>query len=452
MSEGNGERPLPTPGDQDSDVKVLCIGSFFTRNFGDRAIYRAIRERLERDLGADVGRFPIKPLHVTHAPRDLSLLHKLVRGITWLPSHYLRLWRHSRASDVVVIGGGQLIHDLLPLTVVQFFLTCLTIRLARRRFLVGAVGVGPLDRRWSRLLVGTACSLSSGVIVRDSESFELMDSCPFSSRFLESEIVPDPALALTHSRWSAPQDGARIGISTLFYLKPEEYPGGSEARYTEYLDRLAALVSRFETRSTDDVILFSTVPWEDGETVRSLANRCTDSHRVQRVAVHSVEEALDLTASLSLQVGTRLHSLLFSLGQGIPAVALANHPRIVGLYRDLNAADLLFDIDDFDPAEVVAACESLRGRRGEQLLARVRDMQREAERGLGGIARRVAALGATESERTPSLPRSTVLAPPQAEPAHVSRPERGDPGTEAPEESGVWSDPAGEDLPVRSSH
>jgi polysaccharide pyruvyl transferase WcaK-like protein len=73
------------------------------------------------------------------------------------------------------------------------------------------------------------------------------------------------------------------------------------------------------------------------------------------------------------------------LAQGVPAVALSNQEKIIGLYLDLDASDLQFDINNFNPEDVVAAVERLRRGRGRQLLQKVRQHQAKAAQGLSEI-------------------------------------------------------------------
>ena len=67
-----------------------------------------------------------------------------------------------------------------------------------------------------------------------------------------------------------------------------------------------------------------------------------------------------------------------------------SHGKLAGLYQDLCAQDLLFDIATFDPAEVVDALDRLGGERGRQLLQQVERLGHKAAGGIAAMAAEIA--------------------------------------------------------------
>jgi polysaccharide pyruvyl transferase WcaK-like protein len=168
-------------------------------------------------------------------------------------------------------------------------------------------------------------------------------------------------------------------------MKPGDYRGGIEDKYQQYLSRMEQLVRLLTDKMGAEVVLFSTVPWEDTDTVDELLSRFKGNDRVKGAKIDSVEDSFEVTGSLDFLVSTRLHSLIFALAQGVPSVALSNQEKIIGLYLDLDASDLQFDINNFNPEDVVAAVERLHRGRGRQLLQKVRQHQAKAAQGLSEI-------------------------------------------------------------------
>ncbi len=368
---------------------VLCIGSFFTRNYGDRAIFQVIKRALFSQAGLRARPFPLKPIFVNRHGSSMGFIQKIFMGILLLPRHYVGLYKRARAAKAVVIGGGNLIHDVYPFTVVQFLLTCLVVRAAGRKFWIFAIGAGPLQRRISRACISMACRLSAGVIVRDSYSFSVLKQCWGIENRLQPEIVPDVVLTMERKEDRSPNTPVCIGVSTMFYMMPQRYQGGKAEAYEVYLDRMENLIRLIVGRLKAQVLLFSTEPSEDQETVNELAKRVSDLKEVRAAKVKSLPSAIRITGSCDYHVGTRLHSLIFSLAQGVPAVALTSHGRITGLYTDLKAKDLLFDIANFDASSVVDALERLMGERGNRLLENVGQRRKEAVKGIANIVEEI---------------------------------------------------------------
>lgn len=365
---------------------ILCIGSNCTRNYGDRAIYRVLRQTLRDRAGLRTQRFPLKPIHANRHGAQMPGPIKLLHGMAILPRHYYQLWRRARRARAVVIGGGNLLHDVYPLTAVQVFMCTLVARLALRRVVMFGIGAGPLDRWWARRLVGLACRMSANVTVRDSYSRGILERCPDAGVRLNDTLCRDVVFA-ERSRWHGRESAPlRVSFSTMMYMHPQRWPGGTGEVYEGYLARCVSLIQRLVCELGAQVVLFSNEPSEDQPTVADVYRRVARLPGVEMVRCDSIASAIDASGDAHVHIGSRLHSLIFALTRGTPAVALASHGRMRGLFTDLGAEDLCFEIADFDPGDVLAAVSSMRHGRAGRLLAAVDGFHDEAEAHLGAFA------------------------------------------------------------------
>lgn len=372
---------------------VLCIGSFFTRNYGDRAIFSVINQALYSQAGLSARPFPLKPIFANRYGASMGLIKKILIGALLLPRHYIMLFKRVRASSAVIIGGGNLIHDVYPLTVIQFLFTCFTIKAARRKFLIFAVGAGPLRSRFSRICISVACRMSEGIIVRDNYSKSVLKKCWGLANRLRSEIVPDVVLAIDRKeKRSIRNSPLQVGISAMFYMMPGKYPGGNIKQYKAYLDRMEGLVRLVIDRLKAKVIIFSTEPSEDQQTVNDIKEKVEDLKSVSIARVNSLPTAIRLTGSCDFHIGARLHSLILSLAQGVPSIALTSHGRITGLYTNLDAKDLVYDIEIFNPSSVVDSIEKLMGRRGKILIDNVDKLRKRSQMGISNMVMEINSL------------------------------------------------------------
>lgn len=375
------------------DKTVLCIGSFFTRNYGDRAIFSVIQQALYSQAGIKARPFPLKPLFANRYGASMGLIKKIIIGALLLPRHYILLFKRARASSAITIGGGNLIHDVYPLTVIQFLFTCFTIKAARRKFLIFAIGAGPLRSRFSRMCISIAGRMSEGIIVRDNYSKSVLRKCWGLENHLRSEIVPDVVLSIdSEKKRSIKNAPLQVGISAMFYMMPGKYPGGNIEQYEAYLDKMETLLRMVIDRLEAKVVIFSTEPSEDQETVNDLKQRVADLQSVSITRVHSLPNAIRLTGSCDFHIGARLHSLILSLAQSVPSIALTSHGRVTGLFTELEAKDLIYDISDFDPASVIDSLELLKAERGRLLIKNVNKLKRQASKGISNMVEEINAL------------------------------------------------------------
>jgi polysaccharide pyruvyl transferase WcaK-like protein len=365
---------------------ILCIGHAFARNYGDRAIFNVLKEGLAQ-VGLRARRFPIKPISINRKGHLMGPVGKVSRGLFLLPPHYVGLWRRARASSAVLMGAGNPMMDIHVLHAIQFLLICLVVRAAGRRFWIFGGGAGPLRTWIGRVCMSAACHLAEGVTVRDSFSVAALKTCPGLDRLLSPDVVPDLVLGQSFpQRCHEPNAPLRVGISAIHYRHPQRSPDADPAAYSAYLDRLERVIRLVVERLHAEVLVFTNEPMEDQETVGDVMARVRDVPGVRSVEVHSVRSAVTTAGMCDLQVGGRLHSVIFSLVQGIPAIALSSHGKIVGLYADLEASDLVYDIGSFDPEAIVANLEQLRGERGRCLLKNVTRLGSKSAAGLTAMA------------------------------------------------------------------
>jgi len=365
-----------------ANFDILCIGSNCTQNYGDRAIYAVLRNALESRAGLKAKRFPLKPIYANRHGSEISGLFKLLRGVMILPGHYFQLWRRARRAKAVVIGGGNLLHDVFPLTAFQVFMCALMTRLAMRRFVMFGIGAGPIDRWWTRFLIGLACCMSSGVTVRDSYSMRVLQRCPLTRARLRPRRCRDVVFAMERKHAKTSSSKLRISFSTMMYMHPERWPKGDVSGYELHLERCCNLVRRLVDVFEAEVILFSNEPSEDQTTVDAVYGRLDGLPGVTRVHCRSLDSAMRVAGDADVHIGSRLHSLIFSLTQGTPAVALSSHGRMSGLFEDLSASDMCFEIGEFEPQVVVDAVASLRDARGVALAKEVDRFKEEVETSL----------------------------------------------------------------------
>lgn len=389
------ERSVPMPPRRSDEARaarldgvVLCIGHAFARNYGDRAIYYVLKETLAKRAGLRTRHFPIKPVSINRGGHMMSPMGKMVRGLFLLPPHYMRMWRKARASQAVLLGTGNPLMDIHVLHAVQFLLACLVVRAAGRRFWIFGGGAGPLRTLLGRACMSAACHLAEAVTVRDSVSVAALRRCYRVDRLLSHDVVPDVVLSESPPpRRREPGAPLTVGLGAIHYMRPGRSPRTDAAAYAAYVDRLEQLIRLVVDRLDARVLVFTNEPMEDQETVDDVMSRVRDLPSVQTAEVNSVRSAMAVAGRCDLHVGGRLHSVIFSLIQGIPAIALSSHGKIVGLFADLEADDLVYDIGNFDPEAVVADLERLSGERGRQLLENVARLRQKSDAGLSKMAK-----------------------------------------------------------------
>ncbi len=221
--------------------------------------------------------------------------------------------------------------------------------------------IGPLKRRWERILVRWLLPKMRMVLVRDPISLEELRAIGLEHPCCY--LVPDVAFAFP----SAPRgEGERLlaehgvdvnrsrpllGLTLLNWAAQNRLFGRQEV----YEEAMAEVIRTFILKYDGHVVLFSQVhgPTE-AEDDRVPARRVYANLRGFDQRVFLIEQAVApdvLKAAYGLMdffVGTRLHSNIFALSEGVPVVAIEYQYKTRGIMRMLGLERWVISIGQAD--------------------------------------------------------------------------------------------------------
>ncbi len=332
---------------------VVIIGYFGFGNAGDEAILAGLLSGLrERDP-------KIRATVISGNSADTESQHGVL-AIPWPDLEGIAV--AIEKSDGVVVGGGGLFHDYWgvdPDTMLtdrswgipSFVAPVLLAALHGKPAVLAGVGVGPLRTSLGRALTRQICDLAACLTVRDPASADLLVEIGVARERVE--VTADFAFNFVPSEGDRKMATALLpegdGPLVAFCLRNWEIGVHSPRWETEVAAAADLLI-----RTAGARIVF--VPFQNIPGARE--NDVAVSERVlarlsspERASVVPTRFTPGLTAALLSRcdavLGMRLHSLLFALCGGIPAVALSYDPKVAGLMASLG-----LDRETVDLAEV----------------------------------------------------------------------------------------------------
>ncbi|HSF40187.1 MAG TPA: glycosyltransferase, partial [Thermoanaerobaculia bacterium] len=393
---------------------LLVIGYYGDGNTGDEAVLTSMLR------GISAGRQDLRFVVPAYSADPARL--RETHGVDSFPFKDIgRMLDAVDEADLVVLGGGGLLHDYwdprpeTAFTSEHFGLSyyCgiswLAALLGKPVMLYG-VGVGPLLFPSGRELTRDAAATAAAITVRDTASADLLRQ--LAGDALPIEVTADPVWQLV------PASGDRLaalleetglaGRRFLGVAVRNWNVGVDQARWEEQL--LAGIEPFAAERGLE--ILF--LPFQHARTglqndldlARGLAARL---RRVRGEVLErpiAPEELAGVLGSCEIVAGMRLHSLVFACMTGVPFVALDYDPK-VRLHARL-----------LDPPPPVLAIAELQAWSLRQALERVsRDSAAWGERG-----RALAAEMRRRAGRNDEIARELLDRPPAALPRSLRRP------------------------------
>ena len=353
-----------------SDARFVLSGYYGFGNLGDEAVLAGLLAGFGR-RGYGPGSFTV----LSADPERTEALH----GAPAL--HRMRLpdlRRALRGADLLISGGGSLLQDATSLRSLLYYLW--VIRLARLLGTPTAViaqGVGPLNRRTSRLLVRLVVNGVRCITVRDAASAELLQR--IGVRRPPIEVTADPAFLLEGDARAGRElldaagvtfDRPVVGIALRTWREPQP----SLAVYARTVEMVAR---RCDART----VYVPMQPPGDVELGRRLAAVVPSMALVPESA--SPSAMLGAIGHLSGMVAMRLHALMFAAMSGVPVAGISYDPKVDAFLTTIGEAERWTPLSEFRAetvAERIAAAVSERERERVRLLDVARELTRRAER------------------------------------------------------------------------
>lgn len=295
------------------------------------------------------------------AALSLGLGRLLLRAARLLPKEVAAEFTALARADLVVsVGGGYLRGRAdLPSTV-SIGLLLLPLWIAQRfgvPVVFGPASYGPFATRFQRASVRRVLGRAAVVSAREDISLRLLADEGVPERILRRDV--DSAFAFTgraERDWRAElgiPEGARLVLVTA----REYLPAAQQAAYEQ---AVADALGRILAEEGTHVVLAPQVTCayhaDDDRIAQGRIAALTAHPRVHSVddAEITHHEIVALYAAADLMIGTRFHSVIFSLVAHVPVIAISYERKGRGIMRDLGLEHWVIDM-----AEVTA--ENLSG-------------------------------------------------------------------------------------------
>lgn len=354
--------------------KIAICGYYGYRNTGDEAILDAIVESINDEMpDVEITTFSGNPRETSeqHGIKavyigDSITFRKLfdIRNIAKI----INIVKTISKTDLLIIGGGGIIHDRNIRGVARFWLNKIILgKLLCKPVMVYAPGVGPIRTKLGRFLTKFVVGSVDIITVRDETSKKVLMSCGIIKTPIQ--VTADPVLALTPAPPKRVEEILAIeGVTNAKPLvgmsvrwNPYEFEIGDE--FVEHFKRRISKVSDYIIEELGADLVFIPMQFPPRETcdVKIMDTihqmmEFKDQATIIR-GMHSPKEMLGIVGKMDMVIGMRLHSLIFASRMNIPMVGIVYDSKVkefikmVGQeewscdYKNIELLDLFSKID-----------------------------------------------------------------------------------------------------------
>jgi colanic acid/amylovoran biosynthesis protein len=311
-----------------------------------------------------------KPLALPYAAWLVlaALLHRLA-GWRWLPRDAERgrlMSAYYDADVVAVIGGGHLYaRHAFNIAFLWLWLGLALALILGKPLVLLPQSFGPLPGSLQRGLLRWLLNRSALVAAREYRSLRFLAEIGLRQRAL---VLPDLAFAMSAAAGAAPVAFERmIGDASrpLVGLTLMDWGGQNPGFRNQpgYESAILALIDHLQRCYNATIVLFAQcygpVPAHDD---RLIARRIAAASAKPVTVIDAALAPAELQAAyghLDLLIATRMHSAIFALSVGTPALAIGYLHKSVGIMEMLGLTRYVLDIDTIDAQRLCMAVDRL---------------------------------------------------------------------------------------------
>jgi colanic acid/amylovoran biosynthesis protein len=404
-------------------------------NAGDAALLSVLLEDLRRagfdehipiltmephPTGDTFDGYPLHPSFTLHAlnrykSRSLKALYSVYvlvwttfytsrsRCSGWRPplgTELKEVVRRLEDTDVVIpVGGGYLRGKKGFTSTVELALLLHLLVISKmlgKPVILHSQSIGPFGNRLQAVMASKVLRRVDLIIAREDITTEILESLGVTAnvvRSVDAGFVFQPAgTSDLRQRLNISDDSLVIGITVRQWLDK-----AGQDRYEQAVAEFAdAMIDLHQAH----VVFIPQVTSEyHNDDDRVASHRVASRMRRQALVVtakHDHRATKVLYGGLNVLVGTRFHSVIFSLTSMVPALAIEYEHKTSGIMRDLGLDEWVLDIREVTGDKLIDRFESMLEHRSEYL-EQLRDVlpgyQRRARQTMNRVAEVMAASG-----------------------------------------------------------
>lgn len=272
-------------------------------------------------------------------------------------NNYREVFREIKSCDLFISGGGSLLQDVTGWKSIPFYLGQIMLaKLLGKKTMLYGQGIGPINSQFYRRLAAFIIKKVDLVTVRDKESRDFLIGLGLKGK--DIAVTADPVFYLSpennnqiQGRELLAEEGIKAANSKLIGISVRPWADES------YLEEIAKAVEKLATASDGEILIIPMHPDYDLVVSEKLLELLNGQANILR-GDYTPLEMIAIFGELDFLLGVRLHSLIFSLIQGVTFVAISYDPKVDSLLRGIKITAGM-DINKLDGDTLSRVCQTV---------------------------------------------------------------------------------------------
>ncbi len=333
---------------QNSQNIVVC-GHYGSTNIGDEAIGLSIIQSLKKtNPSSNIIFLSYNPANTKQylGVKSEYLLPLGFRSL--LKGRLFKTLKVIKNCDKFILGGGGLFTDEKLFAVFLWGLHAFCAYKYKKPVIMLGQSVGPLNTGVGKWIIKKCFKKATEINVRDTESKQLLINLGIKK---EIKVSPDLVFNLEITEKSNVENlnkkVEQMGLKGYFIVSLRPWPKNTKILYKKINHLLNSIVEKYKLLPV--FIPFQSLHQND----EGLMHKIVEQSKVKYPILiqkfdQDIFRVLSLIKNAEFTLGMRLHSLIFSIIQNVPIIALSYSPKIKNMLKDQGLSEFIVELDDPD--------------------------------------------------------------------------------------------------------
>lgn len=335
-------------------MKIGIVGNYGNDNNGDESILYGILQQVKQTFSVtseDITVFSNNTQQTSerYGVHSYPLYYK--KGNLY--KTFIHTFRNNKQYvsdfDLLIIGGGGILMDFYRREAHLYLTYAMMAKQCNIPYIIYGCGAGPLDTLSGKISIRLMCRYAANISVRDPQSKQLLQRIGVKKPI---EIIGDPAFTLKADREDYAEKPMNIGVSAVPYYNANYWPEGDVAKYETYITSMAKNLDHVIATQNANITFFATKFPQDVTVTKDIQKKMQYKQQTRIIDENLVpERLLEVTGSLDIVIGTRLHSLILATNSETPIIAVSYHTKVQDFMSFVGASDRCLQMQDLQDDE-----------------------------------------------------------------------------------------------------
>lgn len=323
---------------------IVISGYYGFRNSGDDALLMSIIEDL-RSLKPD-----IDIVVLSKNPKETEKIYK-VKAVS--RENVFSVLRELTNTKMLVSGGGTLMQDGTSTKSLLYYLWIIKIALALgKKVMLYANGIGPLYSKQNKARASKVLNKVDLITLRDKASYDELLKLGVNKP--KTEVTADPAFRIQPDRAGSDKILQGLGIpedKPLLCVSVREWKNNCP----DFEQKIAGLCDYASDKYGMFTVFLPMQPQVDNDITVKICDKMQSRSSVIG-AGYDIQKLLQLIGKMTLCIGMRLHTLIYSSVACVPLIGLVYDPKVSG-FLDYIGMDNYCGVENLTLDELIKAVD-----------------------------------------------------------------------------------------------